>query len=221
MLGLKLIHVNKRGHRYENSLWICNVIEILLGIRCLQGESSIGTLVNLGTSYINIIFVKFLIFSYQKVLNDLTRQQWIRAVNIKVAAHCCMICWHWTLAVIQPLTVNTAPILYTTLETFSMSLQKIYFRKLHHNKLDMSTARRRLKSPQSLYGTSTHPTMVTHRSQSWSWMIDSQPFLSMSISASTPIHQIRLFQTLTFKLQGQGQGHGCGQRARPYSQPSI
>ena len=74
----------------------------------------------------------------------------------------------------------------------------------------MSTARRRLKSPKSLYGTSTHPTMVTHRLQSWSCMIDSQPFLSMSISASTPIPQIRLFQTLTFKLQGQG--HGCGQR---------
>ena len=41
----------------------------------------------------------------------------------------------------------------------------------------------------------------------------------MSISAPTPIHQIRLFQTLTFKLQGQD--HGCGQRARPYSQPGI
>ena len=40
--------------------------------------------------------------------------------------------------------------------------------------------------------------MVTHRSQSWSWMIDSQPFLSTSISAPTPIPQIRLFQTLTF-----------------------
>ena len=30
-----------------------------------------------------------------------------------------------------------------------------------HTKLDMSTARQRLKSPQSLSGTSTHPTMVT------------------------------------------------------------
>ena len=29
----------------------------------------------------------------------------------------------------------------------------------------------------------------------------------------------RLFQTLTLKLQGQG--HGCGQRARSYGQPSI
>ena len=37
----------------------------------------------------------------------------------------------------------------------------------------MSTARQRLRSPQSLYGTSTHPTMVTHRSQSWSWIMTS------------------------------------------------
>ena len=88
-----------------------------------------------------------------------------------------------------------------------------------YSELDKSTARRRLKSPQSLYGTSTHPTIVTHRSQSWSWMINSQPFLSMSVRASTPIPQIRLFQTLTFKLQGQG--HGCGQMARPCSHPSI
>ena len=44
--------------------------------------------------------------------------------------------------------------------------------------------------------------MVTHRSQSWSWMIDSHPFHSMSISP--PIPQIRIFQTLTLKLQDQG-----------------
>ena len=40
---------------------------------------------------------------------------------------------------------------------------------LFHFKLDMLMARWHLKSPQSLYSTSTHPTMVvTHRSQSWS-----------------------------------------------------
>ena len=50
----------------------------------------------------------------------------------------------------------------------------------------MTTARRRLKSPQSPFGTSTHPTMVTQRSQSWSWMIDSHPFPSMSISPPIP-----------------------------------
>ena len=52
---------------------------------------------------------------------------------------------------------------------------------------------------------------VTHRSWSWSWMTDLHPFHSMSISL--PIPQIRLFQTWPLKLQGQG--HGCGQRARP------
>ena len=85
-------------------------------------------------------------------------------------------------------------------------------------KLDMLTAHRRLKSPQSLYGTFTYPSMDTHRSQSWSWMIDSQPFLSVSISVPTPIPEIRLFQTLTFKLQGQG--HGWGQMSRSHSSPS-
>ena len=44
---------------------------------------------------------------------------------------------------------------------------------------------------------------------SWSWMHDSHPFHSMSISH--PIPHTKLFQTLTLKLQGQG--HGCGQRA--------
>ena len=79
----------------------------------------------------------------------------------------------------------------------------------------MSMAHRRPKSPQSLCGTSTHPTMVTHRSQSWSWMIDSYPFRSMSVSPPNP--QIRLFQTLILKLKCQG--HGCGQRARPFLSP--
>ena len=88
---------------------------------------------------------------------------------------------------------------------------------LHVQKLDISTARQRLKSPQSLSSTSTHPTMVTHRLRSWSTQINSNHFCSISISPSIP--QIRLFQILTLKLQGQG--HGCGQRARPYRQPSI
>ena len=52
---------------------------------------------------------------------------------------------------------------------------------------------------------------------SWSWMDDSHPLRSMSIGC--PIPEIRLFQTLTLKLQGQG--HGCGQRARSYNGPSI
>ena len=69
----------------------------------------------------------------------------------------------------------------------------------------MSTARRRLKSPQSLSGTSAHLTMVTQVNI----MDDSHPFCSLSIGC--PIPEIKLFQTLTLKLQGQG--HVCGQRA--------
>ena len=82
---------------------------------------------------------------------------------------------------------------------------------VHQEKLVMSTARRRLKSPQSLCGTSTHPTRVKQRSQSWSWMINSYPFHSMSISP--PIPQIRLFQILTLNYKVKvtcgvkGQGH--------------
>ena len=48
-------------------------------------------------------------------------------------------------------------------------------------------------------------------------MDDSQPFRSMSIGH--PIPEIKLFQTLTLKLQGHC--HGCGQTARSYSWPSI
>ena len=62
----------------------------------------------------------------------------------------------------------------------------------------------------SLSATFLHPTMVTQRPWSWSWMINSHPFRSMSIRS--PIPEIRLFQTLTLKLQGQN--HGYGQRAR-------
>ena len=48
-------------------------------------------------------------------------------------------------------------------------------------------------------------------------MDDSHPFRSMSIGR--PIPEIRLFQTLTLKLQVQG--HRFGQRAKSFSQPSI
>ena len=48
-------------------------------------------------------------------------------------------------------------------------------------------------------------------------MDDSHPLHSMSIGH--PIPEIRLFQTLALKPQGQG--HGCGQRPRSYSWPSI
>ena len=65
---------------------------------------------------------------------------------------------------------------------------------------------------RSLSRTSTHPTLVTRTSRSWSWMINSHPFCSMLIDP--PIPKIRLFQTLTLKLQGQG--HGYGQSVRSH-----
>ena len=49
-----------------------------------------------------------------------------------------------------------------------------------------------------------------HKSKSWSWMDDSHPFRSLSIGR--PIPEIKLFQTLTLKLQGQG--YGCGQKGK-------
>ena len=80
----------------------------------------------------------------------------------------------------------------------------------------MSTARRRLKSPRSLSSTSANPTMITLVNIMF-MNDDSHPFRSMSIGG--PISEKRLFQTLTLKLQGQG--NGCGQRERSYSRPSI
>ena len=69
----------------------------------------------------------------------------------------------------------------------------------------------------SLSSTSTHPTIVKQRSRSWWWTIDSYPFRSMSICP--PISEVRLFQTLTLKKQGQG--HGWSQKERPHRWPSI
>ena len=104
----------------------------------------------------------------------------------------------------------------------------------------MSTARRRVKSPRSLSGTSAHPTMVTQvnimnyyplfRVRSWNTGMRCMSFYILmvmngwltsfsSLSIGRPIPEIKLFQTLILKLQGQG--HGCGQRARSYNRPSI
>ena len=84
-------------------------------------------------------------------------------------------------------------------------------------KLHMSTARRRLKSTQSLSGTSSQATMVTQKSISWSWMDESHPFRSMLTGHTIP--EKRLFQTLTFEFEGHGDG--CGQRAMSYGRPNI
>ena len=80
----------------------------------------------------------------------------------------------------------------------------------------MSTACRCLKSPRSLSGTSAHPTMVT---QVNIMVMNGWLTSFRSLSIGHPIPEIKLFQTLTLKLQGQG--HWCGQRARSYNRPSI
>ena len=75
---------------------------------------------------------------------------------------------------------------------------------LKTKKLDESKACQHLKSPQSLPGRSLHLTLVTKSSRSWSWMTESHPFCSVSIDP--PIPEIQLFQNLTLKIQGRGQG---------------
>ena len=87
------------------------------------------------------------------------------------------------------------------------------FAKYAYIKLDMSTARRRLKSPRSLSGTST-TSPWSHKSISWSWMNDSHPFPSLSIGC--PIPEIKLFRLWPWnskvKVMGvvKGQGHTIG-----------
>ena len=125
-----------------------------------------------------------------------------------------------------------------------------FFMRQYWYKLDMSTARRHLKSLQSLSGTSAHPTMVTlvNIMVMNGWLTS---FSSMSIGR--PIPEIRLFQTLTLKLtpvyyefasfsfhisqtnqqfmrysyfkiwpgNNKVQGHEWGQRSRSHIIPSI
>ena len=82
-------------------------------------------------------------------------------------------------------------------------------------KLDMSMARRRLKSPRSLSGTSAQPTKFTQVNI----LVINGSLTSFRLSIGRLIPEIKLFQTLSLKPQGQG--HGCGQMARSYNQPSI
>ena len=70
-------------------------------------------------------------------------------------------------------------------------------RNCERQQLDISKARRRLKSPGSLSITSAYPIKVTQNSMSWSLMEDSHHFVSMPIGPLIPT--IRLFQTLTLK----------------------
>ena len=79
------------------------------------------------------------------------------------------------------------------------------------DKLDESTARRQLKSPQSLPGRSIHLTLVTKWSWSWSWMIYCHLLCAMSISP--PILRYNYFKIWPWKSMVKvicvvkGQGH--------------
>ena len=85
-------------------------------------------------------------------------------------------------------------------------------------KLDRSTARRRLKSPQSLSGTSAHPTMVTLVNI----MVMNGWLTSFSFHVNRLSHSWdKAISDSDLKFQLQSQGHGCGQRARSYNRPSI
>ena len=68
---------------------------------------------------------------------------------------------------------------------------------------DESTARRHLKSPWSLSGSSLHLILVTKRSRPWSWMTP-----DCSLSIGPPIPERGLIQNLTLKIQGQGHSQG-------------
>ena len=78
-------------------------------------------------------------------------------------------------------------------------------------KLDESTARRQLKSPQSLPGRSIHLTLVTKWSWSWSWMTYCHLLRAMSISP--PILRYNYFKIWPWKSMVKvicvvkGQGH--------------
>ena len=89
---------------------------------------------------------------------------------------------------------------------------------MSHIQLDMSTARRRLKSPRSLSGTSAHPSMVTQVNIMVmnGWLTSFSFIVNRQLSIGRPIPEIKLFQTLTLnsnvKVMGvvKGQGHTIG-----------
>ena len=92
------------------------------------------------------------------------------------------------------------------LASWTLLLRKGLFKKL-----DESTARRQLKSPQSLPGRSIHLTLVTKWSWSWSWMTYCHLLCAMSISP--PILRYNYFKIWPWKSMVKvicvvkGQGH--------------
>ena len=87
--------------------------------------------------------------------------------------------------------------------------QYFYWRKL-----DMSTARRRLKSPRSLSGTSAHPTMVKQ--------VNIMVMNGWLTSLSFIVNRLPHFWDKAYSdsdLETPSSSHGCGQRARSYIGP--
>ena len=78
-------------------------------------------------------------------------------------------------------------------------------------KIDESTARQQLKSPQSLSGRSIHLTVVTEWSQSWSWMTYCHTLCAMSIGSPIPRYsylKIWLWKSMVKVMRVvKGQGH--------------
>ena len=80
-------------------------------------------------------------------------------------------------------------------------------------KLDELTARRHLKSPQSLCGRSLHLTLVAKWSWSWSWMTYSQPFVqcqSALPSWDTSISKFDTWKSLVNSLNTMHMVKGLG-----------
>ena len=119
-----------------------------------------------------------------------------------------------------------------------ISKNQEYHMALFKNKkeLDESTARRQLKSPQSLPGRSIHLTLVTKWSWSWSWMTYCHLLCAMSISP--PILRYNYFKILPWKsmvkvicvVKGQrniwpskfkGQGYGQVQTHWSHLRPGV
>ena len=107
-------------------------------------------------------------------------------------------------------TVNWKHNLVLSNSQITSNYELIWYGKPNANKSsnygyqqDESTARRHLKSPWSLSGSSLHLILVTKRSRSWSWITP-----DCSLSIGPPIPEIGLFQNLTLKIQGQGHSQG-------------
>ena len=131
----------------------------------------------------------------------------------------CSTCHHksWPTSASHPFSLNSSKFCYSRLLSCKL-IQHC------HLQPDESTARRQLKSPQSLSGRSIHLNLVTKWSWSWSWMTYCHLLCGMSIDP--PILRYSYFKILPWKsmakvmceVKGQGhvwpskfKGHGYGQ----------